>query len=388
LDGAQEEFSASEECCREVLRIVAKRWLGLIDDSAMNEASEVLCAIATKDVEMDVRLKALCAMPYILTATRNAGALAQFGRALTEIPFDSLDAYQRIQLLLPKAWREDQIRNDSLARSLIDEAVRLVDSTETASSVAVRVLVGAGMLRVEHGEYKDALPLLARAAGMARQIDNNVHLSAAAAGLAIAHGRLGDTASQLTWASTALACIRGDDWGIIAISATYEKALALTFEERFSEASNTVRDLDRRFARRRPAWATQAWHLVKADILALCGNTRGAFSAATNGTSGRHATLLLNDFAGLHARWSSLMAVRTGTESSALRELRTRAEILDGYHAKDRAEILAAIALLEARVGESADTTWAAVATQLEKLPESVSTVMRRLGTLPPRATR
>jgi hypothetical protein len=321
-------------------------------------------------------------MPYILTSTRDAEATAAFGRCLSEVNESKLDEYQRIQWLLARAWREDQVRNDALARELIDEAIHLIDQTGTASSIAVRVFVGGGMLRVEHGDYSSAVPLLERATRMARQIDNRVHLSAAAAGLAIAHGRLGSFALQFDWANTALGCLRADDWGIIAISAAYEKALALALDDRFTEACAAVRELDHRFAKRRPAWATQAWHLVKADIFALAGNTRSAFAAAANGATGSNQALLLNDFAGLHARWQSLLAMRRGTERATLATLREQAKSLERYHAKDQAEVLAAIAMLEGRAGEDPAGTWRVVETHLERLPRTVTTVMRRLGTL------
>ncbi|MBL0179362.1 MAG: AAA family ATPase [Gemmatimonadetes bacterium] len=382
LDEAREAFSESEECCREVLRIVARRWSGHLEDAELTEAGEALCNIASTTTDVDVQLKALCAMPFILTATRDASAISEFGRCLSEVRVSTLDEYQRIQLLLARAWCEDQVRNDVLARELIDEAIQLVDNTETASSIAVRVFVGGGMLRVEHGDYSSAVPMLERAARMARQIDNRVHLSAAAAGLAIAHGRLGNVTLQLDWANIALGCLRADDWGIIAISAAYEKALALALDDRFTEACVAVRELDHRFAKRRPAWATQAWHLVKADILALAGNSRGAFAAATNGASGKNGRLLLNDFAGLHARWQSLLARRDGTERATLAALREQAKAIGNYHAKDRAEVLAAIAMLEDRAGEDAAGTWTEVEAQLERLPKTVTTVMRRLGTL------
>jgi DNA-binding SARP family transcriptional activator/tetratricopeptide (TPR) repeat protein len=382
LDTAREEFTESEECLREVLRIVARRWMGYIDDSQMSDTSDRLIAISTSEVELDVRLRALCTMPFILTSTRESRALQKFGQSLDHLVDVPLDDYQRIQLLLARSWREDQVRNVPVARALIDEAISLVDSTGTANSVAVRVFVGGGLLRIEVGDYEGAIPFLERAAKAAKQIDNAVHLSFAAAGLAIAHGRLGRTTLQLDWANVSLRSAREDDWGIAVISASYEKALALTFEGRDGEACNAIRDLDQRFSKPRPAWATQAWQLVKADILALSGNVRGAMMAAQSGATGVNENLFLSDFAGIHSRWMSLVAIKRGTEASTLALLRERATELEKYHAKDRAEILAAIAALESRSGMCAEGTWAEVDEKLRSLPEPVSRVMRRLGTL------
>ena len=46
LDEAREAFSESEECCREVLRIIARRWSGHLEDTELTEAGETLCHIA------------------------------------------------------------------------------------------------------------------------------------------------------------------------------------------------------------------------------------------------------------------------------------------------------------------------------------------------------
>ena len=134
--------------------------------------------------------------------------------------------------------------------------------------------------------------------------------------------------------------------------------------------------------KRRPAWATQAWHLVKADILALAGNSRGAFAAASNGARGKNGRLLTKRFCRAPCEVAEPAREACGTERATLAALREQAKAIRDYHAKDRAEVLAAIAMLEDRAGEDAAGTWREVEDAVETLPKTVTTVMRRLGTL------
>ncbi len=50
LDSGDDGFTESEECCRTVLRIVARRWLGGTNPSILGEATRQLCVIATREI--------------------------------------------------------------------------------------------------------------------------------------------------------------------------------------------------------------------------------------------------------------------------------------------------------------------------------------------------
>ena len=383
LDMAEEPFTESEACEREVMRIVARRWLGVLSDQVLQEAGNRLCEIAESEVDIEVRVKALSAMPYLLTQTRALSGLMRLGSAIASVETCDMDQFQRLHLLLAKAWREDQLRNTDSARELIAEAISLIDAIGAGSSVAIRILVGAGILNVEEGSYQRAVPLLERAVAMAKKIDNALHYSAAAAALALAEGRLGHTSQQLRWAQTAIEGLPNGDAGIVALTAVYEKGLALIFDERSIEAIGLLSDTEPRFSRRRSGWVTQAWKLMKADILALAGERRKAFVQARQATSGQNEKLLVNDFAGPFMRWKALIAIQEGDAALCLQEAIPQLNFLEKSHAKDQVEILASIALLEAELGIDTKDRRDEVERRLRALPESIRTLIRRLGILP-----
>jgi len=325
----------------------------------------------------------LSAMPYLLTQTRAPSGLMRLGAAIVSVESCRMDGFQRLHLLLAKAWRADQLRDTDSARRLIEEAVCLMDTLGAGSTIAVRILVGAGILHVEEGSYQAAVPLLQRAVGMAKKIDNALHFSAAAAALALAEGRLGHTNQQLRWAQAAIEGLPVGDAGIVALTAVYEKGLALIFDERSIEAVSLLSDTEPRFGRQRSSWAMQAWKLMKADILALAGETRKAFVQARQATSGRNEELLVNDFAGPFMRWKALVAIREGTAAPCVREAIRQLGNLERFHAKDQVEILASIALLEAELGIDTTDRRKDVERRLRALPNSIRILIKRLGVLP-----
>ncbi len=381
LEAAEEPFSESESSCRDVFRIIARRWLGYMNAEVMADAASELCAIAMSDIDVEVRVKALAAMPALLTHTRDPLQLENLGEALKRVEDGPMESYSRIFLLLAKSWRQYQLRNTIVARDLIDEAVRLVDETGSASSIAARVLIGSGALRSVTGLYDDAIPLLERAAAIARKIDNNLHLSTAAVGLAVAHGRIGNTLMQLEWARTATRCLGPMDFGMVALSATYETSLALVFDGRSAEARATVDAADGQFRSSTTPWVAQAWRLMKADILLLIGDQRRAIACGREATSGDYDRLLLDDFAGPFARWTALTGLYSKADN-AMVQLQSLRSSLERYDAKDQVEILAAEAVLATAVGSDATPIWLDVEQRLNNLPDTIRTMMHRFGML------
>ncbi len=381
LEASEEPFSESESSCRDVFRIIARRWLGYMNAEVMEDAASELCAIAMSDIDIEVRVKALAAMPALLSHTRDPRQLENLGNALNRVEGGPMEPYSRIFLLLAKSWRQYQLRNTTAARDLIDEAVRLVDETGSASSIAARVLIGSGALRSLTGLYDDAIPLLERAAGIAKKIDNNLHLSTAAVGLAVAHGRVGNACKQLEWAITATRCLGPMDFGMVALSAAYETGLGLAFSGRSAEARATIDAADARFHSSPTPWVAQAWRLMKADVLLLTGDQRRAIASGKGGTTGKYDRLLLDDFAGPYARWTALTALNSMPDNATARIQELR-KSLDRYDAKDQVEILAAEAMLMTASGRDAVSTWREVENRLERLPDTIRTMMRRFGML------
>jgi len=199
----------------------------------------------------------------------------------------------------------------------------------------------------------------------------------------LVHGRLGNIQEQIDRAREAITASGPEEWGICLLSAAYDHGLGLAASGRAAEAESTMADFDSRFDRRRPAWVQQAWKLCKADVLALAGIERQAFSAGRVGTSGELKDLHHDCFAGPYARWVAFSGIRTGTAAGALARLECHVENLERHDAKDQAEILTAVAMLEHSMGRKS-TKWKGEAQEkLDNLPIPTQDMIRRLGLSP-----
>jgi tetratricopeptide (TPR) repeat protein len=380
LDTPCDPYDESEECCREVLRVIARRWIGCIPLDEMPNDLNRLCEIALRQVDIEVRVKALSATPYLQTQTRRADTLEMIGTALTEVGMLPMDDYQRLHLLMARAWWLDQQGDFEGALRDISEGVRLIDCTGFASSVAVRLVVGAGVLDLQRGQYEGAALRLERAGLMARRIDNLIHYSAAAAGLAIAAGRSGRYEDQMDWAKKALSSLPKDEWSIVALSGCYELAVAYAMLGRDSEALGVLTDQDGRFRRRTPSWMEQSWLFVQADVFALVGQRKRAIAHAKRALELNPAGPLIGDFSGPHARWTAIVGITTGDANNALATIEQISGGNQALHAKDRAEALASIALVHEALGLETTTAKGLALQELRNLPSAVSTVLCRLG--------
>jgi DNA-binding SARP family transcriptional activator/tetratricopeptide (TPR) repeat protein len=382
LDEADEEFSEEEECAREVLRIICRRWLGSLQGVDIHLAAERLCDIGTTGGSLTVRVRAAAAVPYMLTMTRNKDCLDRLRTILASLSREELEPYEQLHLLLTLAWVADQDREMATARQIIDDAVALVDSTGTASTVAIRILVGSGIMNIEAGQYESALSALQRAAAIARRIENELHLSVVAAGLAVAEGRVGNVEAQLDWATTSINALHPSDCGIVAIAAHYERSLALAFDGQSQAAVDTILELRNRMTAESPAWAAQAALLTEADIQLLVGRRRAAIKVGRKAVTAPFDTLLLNDFAGPFARWKALIAMEDHTQAEAFESLTSLATRLGDVHAKDQVEVLGALCLLEQALGMGSPERREEAQSRLDRLPKATQHMLHRLGVL------
>lgn len=383
MDTPCDPYDTSEECCREVLRVIGRRWISNMSIKDMIHSTQRLCAIAGLSIDVEVRVKALSAVPYLLTQTRDSESLHILGDALSLVHPLAMDSYQRLHFLMAKSWWHDQRRETVQAAYHVAQAIELIDTTRIASSIAVRLMVGSGVLALQSGQYAAAIPLLERAARMAKKIDNMVHHSAAAAGLAMAYGRQGYFYEQMDWARHALMFMKPDEWGIVALSACYEFGLASVMMGRETEAMAHMQAHDTRFNQGCPAWALQAWRFMKADIFWLGGQHRRAISCAKKALSISSDAPLVLDFSGLHARWTAVTARHDKRPEQALEVIRSSLGRVAQLHAKDRAEVLASMAIITTAMGINAVDAERQTINQLRKLPPTVAVLLRRLGALP-----
>jgi DNA-binding SARP family transcriptional activator/tetratricopeptide (TPR) repeat protein len=380
LDLADEPFDESESCCREVYRIIARRWLGQLSPVQMGEAANELLRIAETEVDVEVRVKALAASLLILAITRDDEKLGRLEKLAAAIPTSEMDAFQQLHVILVRGWMLARHHAKDDAFEEIARGVAIAEAAAVASSITARLRVGKAALLSAMGRYDLAVPELEEANTLANRLDNDSLRAACASGLALAHGRLGRANLQIDWARQAIKLFSQDEWSITMIGATYELGLGLAAEGRYAEAQASVATLFQKRPHDAPAWTIQAGLLCSADVVALSGNPRRAYSLAKRATSASLSELRETSFAGQFARWISLLGLRDDSAAEAVQRLTATFPDPTVLDRKDQAELLAAMTTLDARLGNDATDGWREVQRRLSKLPIAVSTIMRRLG--------
>lgn len=380
LDLGEEPFTESEACEREVMRIVARRWLGHLTVEGISSSTVSLLEMIEKNIDIEVKVKVLSAIVRMHGLTWNSEHLRLLEAAIPHVARFPMDSYQRLHLILATAWVLGAQRKTQSALTEISKGVELAIEAEIASSIAVRLLLGKGNLLYLLGDYQGALPPLLLAERMAKRLDNGTLRGECATKLALVEGRLGRVNAQIDWARQALEFFPPTDWSAGAIGAAYELGLGLTNEGRHAEARSAIADTLEQRRKGLPEWARQASLLCAADVLLFSGHEQRAYTLARRGTEGNLKSLKHEAYAGQFARWVALIGIKCDEASLSLERLRISfpdPAILD---LKDQAEVLGAIALLESTVTGRISTTWKKVQYQLTKLPPSIAAIMRRSG--------
>lgn len=380
---SNEDFTQAELDRRTVLILVSERWSTTLTLDANHEALATLINIASSSTDIEARARAIAATPYFQSQIRNGETHAELEAAMESMLGLEIDPYERIHLLFGTAWWLDQNHDRDRAERLLKEANELIERDKVRSTIAVRVLVGLAMMENARGRYDRSVEHLSTAYAYAKKLDNQVHKGACAAGLAVAHGRLGDTTEQVTWSRHSLQCLRGDDWGIVPLAASYEQSLGFAIEGRDTESRAALDALEQRVAKTRPDWFKQTAWLMRADVLHVLGEHRRALKVAQSALAvgGR---LLLPEMAGPYARWAAKVAIHTrdfGTGNARLAEVLA---LLPKLQKKDVAEVLGASAMLAAESGQGGRDYWNRHRRELMALPPGVARLFRCLGITEP----
>ena len=381
LDLADEPFSESERCCRDVYRVIARRWLGHLSMPGMLEATDELFRIASLEIDIETRVKALAGSVRLLALTRNDEQLAQLEALVPVVGALEMDAFQSLHLILTRGWILAVNKQTAQALTEIVQGIELADGVPIASSIVARLLIGRGCLLCMMGMYESATAPIAKAAALADRLDNRTLRAECASQLALVEGRLGNVDQQISWAREALALFPSTEWSAWSVGAAYELGLGLAAEERYVEAQAAVAPLFEKSHPDGPMWISQGGWLCGADVVALSGQPRRAYTMAKKATSGPLKTLQHAAYAGQFARWVALLGLRDGSVTEArarLSEAFPDRKVLDH---KDQVEVLAAMALLDSRLGVDSAKAWREVQRELAKLPAGIGTLMRRLGT-------
>lgn len=381
LDLADEPFSEAERCCRDVFRVIARRWLGHLSMPSMLEATDELFRIASLEIDIETRVKALAGSVRLLALTRNAGQLSQLEALVPAVGAVEMDAFESLHLILTRGWILALRHDTQGALESITGGVKLAEECSIASSITVRLLAGQGNLLAMAGSYGEALRPLEQAARLADRLDNQTLKGECAALLSVVEGRLGRSGSQIDWARQALRVFSSTEWCAAVIGATYELGLGLVAEGRYVEAQSAVSALSTWKSRDIPEWAIQAALLCEADVVEMSGNQRRASTLAKKATTGALAELRHVGYAGQFARWVALLSIRQAKALEARDRLRKAFPSTGHLDRKDEVEVLAAIATLEAHLGNKPTREWREVKRRLDELPPMVATTLRRLGT-------
>jgi hypothetical protein len=165
------------------------------------------------------------------------------------------------------------------------------------------------------------------------------------------------------------------------VQAAYYQAFALAMRGDTGGSLQTIATLDARIPPESPPWLTQAWKLLRADILCLCDQQEAALSQAKEALALPHPVLRAPSFAGAFARWLALVAEREGTLDSIRSILEDLGRKLDGFDALDRVEITCA-RLIASGSAIVAGRLHTELAGQLLELSPAVVTQLGRLGVL------
>jgi len=365
---------------REVLRAIANRWGGNDDPEYLLRTTQRLIDVARSPEPLGIRAGAIAALPYFLSHTIDQTGMSGMGEILCEVEHLHLSPYEQAQITLARAWWLQRSGERERAAIAIQEAEQLVTREGIGSTLAVRIAIGNGLLRSLRGQYDEAVPILERAAHHAKRLENPVQIAAASASLATAYGRLGNYVGQIERARDAVSALSTADCSMLALAAVYELAIGLAFEGSVPEALAESDTLDTRNHRRCPAWASQAAYFMKADVLAVLGEERRALAYARKGMSISPENPLSYDVAGPFARWCARLAVHTTKISDGLRTVGNMKTKLTQLHAKDQAEVLAALHLLESEASLDPYPTLSLLGDHLVRLPVGVHNFLQRTG--------
>ncbi len=380
LEAKGEEFEEAEECCREILRALNRRWWGLSSPAELHKRSIRVLSIAGGQHDINLRSRAASAAVALLSSTRDSGLIAVLAQHCDELSTLVKDPYSQIHVRLAQAWSAAYLNGAAAALPALVSGVSLIDDTATASSIATRLLLATGVTYCQIGEYQIAEPFIERAFQLARRLDNPVFQSNASSGMALVRGRLGDCQGQADWARSAISHAPPDEWGITMLSATYELGAALALLDRGAEARSLLAQMAPRFTHSRPKWIVQAYGLIRADVLALAGQKRKAERMARRVVEAATDGVLHECFVGPYARWVAIASRGTDSEARAKVEISALVDNLRRYDAKDQAEILAAAVYLGMEVSIDGRQSEEVLEMRLRALPEMIKTVMGRTG--------
>jgi tetratricopeptide (TPR) repeat protein len=345
-------------------------------------ASDVrrLRSIVESDSSPRVRLKAADAAAQLMGDVRDQSISQALSTAVELLDSDSLTEDEQSQLKLCRAQLLYYAGQQRATLEVLMDLLASFHARGIANSTLVRVHAGLGAVRCYEGKYEAAMAEYSAGYSIAVRIGNEPQQAILAAQLALCCLRLGEYNEQLEWSRRA-AAIGHPFSRYQELQAAYYQSFALAMRGDVGGSLQTFATLDSRFPPESPLWLIQAWKLLKADILCLCGQHAAALLQARETLALPHPVLHAPSFAGVFARWLALVSERDGTLETIRSILEDLGQKLDDFDAIDRVEITCARLIASSSVVAVARLQ-SELAGQLVELSPAVVTQLDRLGAL------
>jgi tetratricopeptide (TPR) repeat protein len=361
-----------------VLSIFAEHRAIASDAESLARDLNQLSAKVQSDPCQRVRLKAANAAAQMVGDTRNQELARQLAYAAESIRREELPADERDQLDLCSAQLRYYAGQEEAVRSELTRLAASLHAKGAINSTLVRVHSGMGVICCRDGDYDLAEKEFHKAHVMAVRIGNEPQQVFLAANLALCSLRLGRLDDLEQWSS--MASLAGYSL-FQRLQAAYYQATVLALRGSVAAALQVFAMLDGSMPNDVPTWLLQAWRLLHADILWLCGHQADAIEMARKGIGGATPGLLTPAFAGAYARWVALVAESQGDLRGARDILEVLVRRYDSFDAMDRAEITCA-RLVVVQGGIESANLQLTLTESLARLPSPVATQLRRLGIL------
>ncbi|HEV8717806.1 MAG TPA: tetratricopeptide repeat protein, partial [Candidatus Binatia bacterium] len=339
-----------------------------------------LHSIVESDSPMHVRLKAANAGAQLMGDVRDQSIAQALLMAVERLNRDNLTEDEQNQLDLCRAQLLYYAGRQRDTLKVLTDVVAFFHARGIANSTLVRAYTGLGAVRCYQGKYEEARTEYSAGHSIAARIGNEPQQAILAAQLALCCLRLGEYSEQLEWSRQA-AAIGHPFSRYQELQAAYYQAFALAMRGDAAGSLQTFATLDSRIPPESPPWLTQAWKLLRADILCLCGQHAAALSQAREALALPHPVLRAASFAGAFARWLALVSEREGTLPTIRPILEDLGRKLDAFDALDRVEITCARLIASGSV-VIAGNLQSELAAQLAELSPAVVTQLGRLGAL------
>ena len=287
------------------------------------------------------------------------------------------------RLSLVKARLMYQMQDSAASLREIEGALATLDLAKAINTASAHFQLGLGCISCKAGEYTKSCSHLEDAYAIAVRLGNDTLRSEIAVNLSLGHGRLGNYDNQLRLANETLSISAGLISNFHVVLAAYCGAVASIFRADMTRARAFMSEVNTRVGCVLPQWGLQAWDLYRADLHFLLGDKEESRTAALSATAGPNSRLHSSSFAGAYCRWIAMLPRTPGSFEIALEIVRSFAVELSSYDALDKAEILASLAFLQRRVGDSTtmDTDHVLIS-HLKDLPPAVSDYLARLQIL------